>query len=69
MENLTPDKIAQIKAVLKEMETSASNHSLIQDNKYLFPYKEKIYRVRMPNQNEQTLAEQEQNKVKLTREG
>ena len=65
MEDLTPDKIVQIKAVLKEMEISSSNHSLMQDNKYIFPYKGKIYRVRMPNQNEQVLAEQEQNKVKL----
>ena len=65
MENLTPAKIAQIKAVLKEMDVSSANQSLIQDNKIVFPYKDKIYRVRMPNQNEQVLAEEAQNKVKL----
>jgi len=65
MENLTPAKIAQIKAVLKEMDVSSANQSLIQDNKVVFTYKDKIYRVRIPNQNEQTLAEEAQNKVKL----
>lgn len=65
MENLTPAKMTQIKAVLKEMDVCSANQSLIKDNKSIFPYKDKIYRVRMPNQNELILAEQEQNKVKL----
>ncbi len=65
MENLTPEKIAQLKAVLKEMDVSSANESMIQDNKCIFPYNDKIYRVRMPNQIEQTQAEEVQNKVKL----
>jgi len=65
MNELSPEKITQIKAVLKEMDVDSANQSLIQDNKILFPYKDKIYRVRMPNQTEQTLAEEAQNKVKL----
>jgi hypothetical protein len=65
MDILSPEKIAQLKAVLKEMDVSSANESLIQDNKIVFPYKDKIYRVRMPNQIEQTLAEEAQNKVKL----
>ena len=65
MENLSPEKIVQIKAVLKEMDVDSANQSLIQDNKIVFSYKDKIYRVRMPNQIEQTLAEDAQNKVKL----
>jgi len=65
MESLSPEKIAQIKAVLKEMDINPANQSLIQENKIIFPLNDKIYRVRMPNQKEQTLAEQAQNKLKI----
>ena len=65
MEMLSPEKLAQIKAVLKEMDINPANQSLIQENKIIFPLKDKIYRVRMPNQREQTLAEQAQNKLKI----
>lgn len=65
MENLSPEKIAQIKAVLKEMDVNPANQSIIQENKIIFPFKEKIYRVKMPNQMQQTLAEQAQNKLKI----
>ena len=65
MEQLTPEKIAQIKTVLKEIDINSANHSMIQDNKILFLFKEKWYRVRLPNQLEQTLAEQAQNKMQI----
>jgi len=65
MESLSPEKITQIKAILKEMDFSAFNNSIIQDNKLIFSFKEKYYRVRMPNQIEQTLAEEAQNKLKI----
>lgn len=62
---LTPEKMAQIKELLKELDISPSNHSLIQDNKIIFDYENKFYTIRMPNQNEQSLADQEQNKFKI----
>ncbi len=62
---LTPEKIAQIKEILKEMDVNPSNQSLIQDNKIIFIHTDKIYRCRMPNQKEQTTAEQIQNKLKI----
>lgn len=62
---LTLEKIAQMKELLKELDISPSNHSLIQDNKIIFDYENKIYTTCMPNQNEQSLAEQEQNKFKI----
>ena len=65
MEQLSPKKIAQIKELLKEMDINPANQSLIQENKIIFPFKNKIYRVSMPNQKAQTLAEQTQNKFKI----
>jgi len=65
MEQLSPEKLAQIKTIIKELDITPSSHSLIQDNKIIFPYNEKVYRTRMPNQCEQTLAEQAQNKLKI----
>jgi len=65
MEQLSPEKIAQIKDVLKEMDVTSANHSLIQENKILFPFNDKMYCCRMPNQREQTLAEQAQNRLKI----
>ena len=62
---LSPEKIAQIKDLLKEMDINPANQSLIQENKIIFPYQNKIYRVHMPNQMEQTLAEEAQNKLKI----
>ena len=65
MENFTPEKIAELKEMLRELDINPSNPSLIQDNKIIFLYEDKFYRVRMPNQKEQTLAEQIQNKFKV----
>ena len=62
---LTPQKMAQMKELLKELEISPSNNSIIQDNKIIFDYQNKFYTTHMPNQNEQSLAEQEQNKFKI----
>lgn len=65
IKTLTPEKIAQMKELLKELDMSPTNHSLIQDNKIIFDYQNKFYTTHMPNQNEQSLAEQEQNKFKI----
>lgn len=65
MEMLSPEKLAQIKAVLTEIDANTANQSLIQDNKILFSFKGKGYRCRMPNQKEQSLAEQAQHKLKI----
>lgn len=62
---LTAEKITQIKAVLQSLNIEESLHSVIQDNKALFVYKEKSYRVRMPNQKEQTLAEHVKAKTQI----
>ena len=65
MESMTPEKIAQIKDLLKDMDINPANQSLIQENKIIFPYQDKVYVSHMPNQNEQTLAEQAMNKFKI----
>lgn len=65
MEKLTPEKIAQIKNILQEMDYNPSNQSLIQDNKIVFQNKSGLYRCRMPSQKEQVEAESEQNRYKM----
>jgi len=62
---LTPEKIAQIKDLLKEMDVNQANQSLIQDNKLIFTKNEKIYRCCMPSQIQQTEAEARQNQLKV----
>lgn len=65
MEQFTPEKIAQIKDLLKEMNINQGNQSLIQDNKLIFIKDEKIYRCFMPNQIQQTEAEGKQNQLRV----
>ncbi len=65
MEQLTPEKIAQIKDLLKDMSVNDANQSLIQDNKLIFTKNEKIYRCSMPTQIQQTEAEARQNALKV----
>lgn len=62
---LTPEKIDQIKVILKDMEINQGNQSLIQDNKLIFTKDEKIYRCCMPTQIQQTEAENKQNQLKV----
>ncbi len=62
---LTPEKIAQIKDLLKEMDVTGANQSLIQDNKLIFTKDSKIYRSSMPTQIQQTEAEARQNALKV----
>lgn len=62
---LSPEKIAQIKDLLKDIDINSTNPSMIQDNKSIFSFKDNFYRATMPNQMEQTLAEQAQNKIKI----
>ncbi len=64
-QQLSPEKIAEIKQILKEMDVNPSNQSLIQDNKIIFLHIDKIYRCGMPNQKDQTTAEQIQNKLMI----
>lgn len=65
MEHLTPEKVAEIQNMVKDIDLSMANHSLIQDNKIIFTYDDKVYRCRMPNQIEQTYAESIKNKLKV----
>ncbi len=65
MEQLTPEKIAQIKGILKEMDINQTSQSLIQDNKLIFTKDDKIYRCCMPTQIQQTEAENKQNQLKV----
>ena len=54
-----------IAELVKNIDISVLNHSIIQDNKIVFPYNGKIYRCRMPNQSEETNAEGIKNKLKI----
>ncbi len=65
MEQLSPEKIAEIKNLLKEMNVNGANQSIIQDNKLIFTKDEKIYRCFMPSQIQQTEAEARQNALKV----
>ncbi len=65
MEQFTPEKIAQIKDLLKEMNMNQGNQSLIQDNKLIFMKDEVVYRCFMPNQIQQTEAEGKQNQLRV----
>lgn len=65
MEQLTSEKIAQIKILLKEINVNQANQSLIQDNKLIFTKNDKIYRCNMPTQIQQTEAEAKQNQLKV----
>lgn len=65
MEPLSKEKVSEIKEMVKELDLSMINHSLIQDNKIIFTYTDKVYRCRMPNQQEQTIAETIKNKLRI----
>lgn len=65
MEQLTPEKIAQIKDLLKDMDFSPTNQSLIKDNKLIFIHNGVTYRCKMPNQKIQNEAENQQNKTRV----
>ena len=64
MKEITPEQIAQMKRVILETCSDNSNQAIIQDNKIIFPFKETIYRCRMPNQEEQADAENAQDRLK-----
>lgn len=55
----------EIAELIKDIDISVLNHSIIQDNKIIFPYNDKVYRCRMPNQREETNAEGIKNKLKI----
>lgn len=62
---LTPEKIEQIKDILKDMDINQANQVLIQDNKLIFTKDNKVYRCCMPSQLQQTEAENKQNQLKV----
>jgi len=65
---LTPEKITNeedIKEMLKDINMNMDGSSLIQKNEIVFEYKDKTYRCVMPNQRQQSEAEQAQNKCKI----
>ena len=64
-ESLSPEKIEQIKDILKELDVNQANQALIQDNKLIFTKDEKVYRCCMPTQLQQTEAENKQNQLKV----
>jgi len=64
MNEITPEQIAQMKRVILETCSDNSNQAVIQDNKIIFPFKETIYRLKMPNQEEQADAENAQDRLK-----
>lgn len=71
-EKLTPkNTLAQIKEILDTMEIKIDNTSLIQDNKIVYKFNEKLYRCRMPSQRERSEAEDKKNKcqTRLMAEG
>lgn len=65
MNQLSPEKLAQIKDLIKDLDFNPVNQSLIKDNKAIFVYNKNVYRCRMPNQRIQSEAEDEQNRVKV----
>lgn len=69
---ITPEHpLDRIKELLETMEITINNTSLIQDNKIIFKFGEKLYRCRMPNQRERAEADDYKNRyyVKLISEG
>ena len=65
METKKTKSYAEIAEFVKDIDISILNHSIIQDNKIIFPYNNKVYRCRMPNQMEETNAEGIKNKLKI----
>ena len=63
---LTPEQIENIKQAIIEIDTISNDHSLIQDNKVYFGDKDISYRCKMPNQREQSEAENARVQYKLT---
>ncbi len=69
---ITPEKSLQkIKDILDTMDVKIDNTSLIQDNKIIYKFNDKLYRCRMPSQRERAEAEDFKNKcqVRLMSEG
>ena len=63
MEEIDQEKIEEIKDLLISYNSDFVNESLIKDNKCVFYYNDKIYRVRMPNQRQQSEADHEKYKL------
>ena len=58
-------KEEDIKEILEDINMNMDGSSLIQKNEIFFEYKDKAYRCIMPNQRQQSEAEQAQNKYKI----
>jgi ribosomal protein L29 len=59
------DEQKELKEGLIDLEFQNYSRGLILDNKFTFVLNDKVYRVRMPNQSEQSLAEHNRNLMQL----
>lgn len=66
MEKITKERMEELTETLKEAQLNIDGKSLIQNNKFLFSYQDKNYSCRMPNQREQSEADQAQNIYKIS---
>lgn len=65
-EKITPQNtLTKIKDLLDSMDVRIDNTSLIQDNKIIYKFQEKLYRCRMPNQRERAEADDFKNKCQI----
>ena len=55
----------KIDDILEELKQNSKNPELVKDNKFYFSYKDKWYRIRMPNQREYAEATQYRNKIQV----
>jgi hypothetical protein len=63
MDESQVNKLEEIHNIFSELDNQILNSELIQDNKLMFLFDEKIYRVRTPNQKEKVIADNERNKL------
>ena len=66
MEKITKERMEELTETLKDAQLNIDGKSLIQNNKFLFSYQNKNYSCRMPNQREQSEADQAQNIYKIS---
>jgi len=65
-EKITPkNSLAKIKDILDSMEVKIDNTSLVQDNKIVYKFNDRLYRCRMPSQRERAEAEDFKNKIQI----
>lgn len=60
------EQLAKIKELLNQVEIESFNQSIIKDNKIIFVLDEKVYRCSMPSQKDLALAEDLENRMKIS---